>query len=137
MNLNNVILAVADRLSDAVATKILEKFDAELYHHAQNALWMDSTKQHGSVRTREQKIPTLHRRFHLRILWRLCHRRRLYQSLSRMSLEPTRRCQSRRPCGILSRHDGTGRVHDKTRRLYPYPSLHNVRHPKKEQNIKK
>ena len=27
MNLNNVILAVEDRLSDAVATKILEKFD--------------------------------------------------------------------------------------------------------------
>ena len=30
MNLNNVILAVEDRLSDAVATKILEKFDVEI-----------------------------------------------------------------------------------------------------------
>ena len=30
MNLNNVILAVEDRLSDAVATKILEKFGVEI-----------------------------------------------------------------------------------------------------------
>ena len=30
MNLNNVVLAVEDRLSDAVATKILEKFDVEI-----------------------------------------------------------------------------------------------------------
>ena len=30
MNLNNVILAVEDRLSDAVATKILEKFDVKI-----------------------------------------------------------------------------------------------------------
>ena len=30
MNLNNVILAIEDRLSDAVATKILEKFDVEI-----------------------------------------------------------------------------------------------------------
>ena len=30
MNLNNVILAVEDRLSDAVATKVLEKFDIEI-----------------------------------------------------------------------------------------------------------
>ena len=30
MNLSNVILAVEDRLSDAVATKILEKFDVEI-----------------------------------------------------------------------------------------------------------
>ena len=30
MNLNNVILAVEDRLSDAMATKILEKFDVEI-----------------------------------------------------------------------------------------------------------
>ncbi len=30
MNLNNVILAVEDRLSDAVATKILEKFGADI-----------------------------------------------------------------------------------------------------------
>lgn len=30
MNLSNVILAVEDRLSDAVATKILETFDAKI-----------------------------------------------------------------------------------------------------------
>lgn len=30
MNLNNVVLAVEDRLSDAVATKILKKFDVEI-----------------------------------------------------------------------------------------------------------
>lgn len=30
MNCNNIILAVEDRLSDAVATKILEKFDLEI-----------------------------------------------------------------------------------------------------------
>ena len=30
MNLNNVILAIEDRLSDAVATKILEKFGIEI-----------------------------------------------------------------------------------------------------------
>ena len=51
MNLNNVILAVEDRLSDAVATKILEKFGVEI---------VKRIGYHGKSYL-EQKTPELNR----------------------------------------------------------------------------
>lgn len=58
MNLNNVILAVEDRLSDAMTTKILEKFDVEIVKRIGFQGKSDSVEK--KAQTDEQKISTAH-----------------------------------------------------------------------------